>query len=144
MKDGGSMSTANPTFRRRSRVQWLCALASAAVVAVVAAAGLVRSHAQSWPSHTTVVYVPLPPPANSQVSQAPAAGQQKQQDPVETAMKTQQQQVADEAADLLKLATDLKAAVDKTTKDQLSVGVVRKAGAIEQLAHKVRTGTGKS
>lgn len=59
-------------------------------------------------------------------------------------MRSQQQQVADEAASLLKMATDLKAAVDKTTKDTLSVGVVRKAGAIEQLAHKVRTGTGKS
>ncbi len=47
-------------------------------------------------------------------------------------------QVADECASLLKLATDLKAEVDKTTKDELSVGVVRKAGEIEQLARKVR------
>ncbi len=39
------------------------------------------------------------------------------------------------------MATDLKSEVDKSTKDVLSVGVVRKAGEIEQLAHKVRTGS---
>ena len=42
---------------------------------------------------------------------------------------------------MLKMATDLKTEVDKTSKDTLSVPVVRKAGEIEQLAHKVRTGT---
>ena len=47
-------------------------------------------------------------------------------------------QVAADCASLLKLATDLKAEVDKTTKDELSMSVVRKAGEIEQLAHKVR------
>ena len=36
------------------------------------------------------------------------------------------------------MATDLKAEVDKTNKDTLSVSVVRKAGAIERLAHDVR------
>lgn len=54
------------------------------------------------------------------------------------------QEIAGECADLLKLAAALKTEVDKTTKDTLSVTVVRKAGEIEQLAHKVRTGTGKS
>jgi hypothetical protein len=43
-----------------------------------------------------------------------------------------------ECADLLKMANDLKAAVDKTTKDELSLSVVRKAGEIEQMAHKLR------
>jgi hypothetical protein len=41
------------------------------------------------------------------------------------------------------MATDLKAEVDKSNKDTLSVTVVRKAVEIEQLAHKVRTGTPK-
>ncbi len=50
------------------------------------------------------------------------------------------QQVTDECADLLKLATDLKAQVDKTRKDELSVTVVRKANELEQMAHKVRSG----
>jgi hypothetical protein len=50
-----------------------------------------------------------------------------------------QKQIADDSANLLKLATALKAEVDKTTKDELSVAVVRKAGEIEQLAHRMRT-----
>jgi hypothetical protein len=52
-----------------------------------------------------------------------------------------QRQVAVECADLLQMATDLKSAVDKSTKDELSVDVVRKAGEIEQYARKVRAGT---
>jgi hypothetical protein len=48
------------------------------------------------------------------------------------------QQINDECANLLMLANMLKAEVEKTTKDELSVPVVRKAGEIEQLARKVR------
>lgn len=48
------------------------------------------------------------------------------------------QQINDECASLLKMANDLKAAVDKTTKDVLSVAVVRQANQIETLAHRVK------
>ncbi|MGD0095312.1 MAG: hypothetical protein ABSB60_02380 [Terracidiphilus sp.] len=47
-------------------------------------------------------------------------------------------QIADESAQLLKLATDLKTEVDKTNKDTLSIMVIRKADAIEKLAHDVK------
>lgn len=47
-------------------------------------------------------------------------------------------QIADDSARLLKLATDLKVEVDKTTKDTLSLGVIRKADEIERLAHDVK------
>lgn len=47
-------------------------------------------------------------------------------------------QIADDSARLLKLATDLKAEVDKTTKDTLSLNVIRKADEIEKLAHTVK------
>jgi hypothetical protein len=46
--------------------------------------------------------------------------------------------VADESARLLKLATDLKAEVDKTTKYTLSLDVIRKADEIERMARDVR------
>jgi hypothetical protein len=49
-----------------------------------------------------------------------------------------QKQIAEESAKLLKLATDLKAEVDKTNKDMLSVTALRKADEIEKLAHSVR------
>lgn len=42
------------------------------------------------------------------------------------------------------MATDLKSEVDKTTQDTLSVTVVRKADAIQELARKVKTGSGKN
>jgi hypothetical protein len=51
----------------------------------------------------------------------------------------QQKAIYESSANLLKLANVLKAEVDKTTADQLSVSVVRKAGEIEQLAHKMRS-----
>lgn len=47
--------------------------------------------------------------------------------------------VARQCADLLKMAAELKTEVDKTSRDTLSVAVVRKASEIEQFAHKVRT-----
>jgi hypothetical protein len=47
-------------------------------------------------------------------------------------------QIAEDSAMLLKLATDLKAEVDKTGKDTLSLNVIRKADEIERLAHNVK------
>ncbi len=47
--------------------------------------------------------------------------------------------IAVQTANLLKMAYSLKTEVDKTTKDMLSVPVVRQAGEIEQMAHKLRS-----
>ena len=47
-------------------------------------------------------------------------------------------QIADDSTKLLKLATDLKTEVDKTTKDTLSLNVIRKADEIEKLAHDIK------
>jgi hypothetical protein len=82
-----------------------------------------------------------PPAANdAQPASGQAPGQQQAVKPqtVEDASADSRKKVAADTALLLKLAGDLKAEVDKTTKDTLSVTVVRKADAIEQLAHKVR------
>jgi type VI protein secretion system component VasF len=73
----------------------------------------------------------------------PASAQQEKPPTGNNATDAQKQKIVSECADLLKMATDLKSEVDKTTKDTLSIAVVRKAGAIEQLAHKVRTGSSK-
>ncbi len=50
----------------------------------------------------------------------------------------QQAEIMDESANLLKLANSLKAEVDKTTQDTLSIAVIRQADEIEKLAHKMR------
>jgi hypothetical protein len=51
------------------------------------------------------------------------------------------EQIAAGSARLLKLATELKAEVDKSSKDTLSVSVIRKAEEIEKLARSVKETT---
>jgi len=67
------------------------------------------------------------------VAQTPAKPGQQQQ-PV----LSREDQLAVDSAKLLQLATELKAAVDKSTKDQLSITVIKKADEVEKLARKVR------
>lgn len=57
---------------------------------------------------------------------------------VEAANAARRKQIADDAARLLQLATELKADVDKTNKDTLSLEVIRKADSIEKLAKGVK------
>jgi hypothetical protein len=47
-------------------------------------------------------------------------------------------QIAADSAALLRMAIDLKSEVDKTTKETLSIPVIRKAGEIEKLARTVK------
>jgi len=49
-----------------------------------------------------------------------------------------QKHIVDDTAKLLQLATELKAAVDKSNKNELSLDVVKKADDIEKLAHDVK------
>ena len=63
--------------------------------------------------------------------------------PVEQAVKGAEDNGPDQQiGQLYQLATDLKADVNKTDQNVLSVNVVRKATAIEQLAHKLRISGG--
>jgi len=104
---------------------------------------------------TALVAVPLAGhglwPQNSS-SQIPAAvnripdnnqahdinGQQDQKQNLEAANAERKRQIADDSEKLLKLATDLKSEIDKTSKDTLSINVIRKAEAIEKLARDVK------
>jgi hypothetical protein len=49
-----------------------------------------------------------------------------------------QKQLVDDTVKLLNLANELKADVDKSSKDTLSLDVIRKADEIERLAHNVK------
>jgi nitric oxide reductase activation protein len=49
-----------------------------------------------------------------------------------------QKKLIEDTNKLLELATELKAQVDKTNKDTLSVDVIKKADEIEKLAHSVK------
>ena len=72
-------------------------------------------------------------PVNASKTAAPAASPAPQ-----TPLTPQQKQLADDTAKLLALANELKAELDKSTKDTLSLSVIRKAEQVEKLARKVR------
>lgn len=74
-------------------------------------------------------------PAQANVSTAPSATPQA----ATTAGDAQNEPVADETAELLKMATDLQAEINRTRVATLSLAVVRKASAIEDLAKKMRS-----
>jgi hypothetical protein len=56
----------------------------------------------------------------------------------EEANTERKRQIDADSAAMLKLAAELKAEVDKTSKDTLSLSVIRKADEIEHLAHNVK------
>jgi len=63
---------------------------------------------------------------------------QEKQQSFDAANAERKKQLSDESAQLLTLAMSLKAEVDKTNKDMLSLNVIRKADEIERLAHNVK------
>lgn len=76
-----------------------------------------------------------PPDPNAQMEKHDKDAAQKN---FAAANAERRKQIADDSAKLLKLAADLKSEVDKTTKDTLSLNVIRKADEIEKLAHIVK------
>jgi len=108
------------------------------VLVFAAGVGLIRTQAQeSFP-------LPAINPPGAKAAPAPAPAQPAQPQAGAAAEDTSRPDVAKQCADLLKMATDLKAAVDKSSVDTLSVAVVRRAGQIEQLAHRVRAANGRN
>jgi len=73
------------------------------------------------------------------VPQAPATAESTADTSKPTTPQTPQlKQLADDTAKLLTLANELKAELDKSSKDTLSLSVIKKAEQVEKLAHKVR------
>lgn len=72
---------------------------------------------------------PAPPPSSAALPVPP---------PANAGGDAARQQINNECVNLLKMANELKAAVDKSNKDTLSITVVRKADDIEALAHQVK------
>jgi len=70
---------------------------------------------------------------------APAPVPSAKQKELDAITDPQKREIIDQSANLLKLANSLKAEMDKTGQDTLSVAVVRQADEIEKLAHKMRT-----
>jgi hypothetical protein len=75
------------------------------------------------------------PDANDQMK---LSDQKAKQQNFDAANAERKKELSDESAKLLTLAMALKAEVDKTNKDMLSLNVIRKADQIEKLAHNVK------
>ena len=130
----------NGTRQAQRLAKWLCSIGCFAGLVIVAGAGLIRTQAQdSFPLPAI-----NPPGAKTPAAPASPAAQAPKQQPATKEANPNETEIAKQCADLLKMATELKTEVDKTNMDTLSVPVVRKAGEIEQLAHKVRAGSSKN
>jgi len=80
-----------------------------------------------------------PVPASPQVETRQDPAQKEMQDRMaREANKKRQQDIREETDKLFQLATELKAAVDKSNENLLSLDVVRKADEVEKLAKKVK------
>ena len=85
------------------------------------------------------VFMSPAPAAMPQVETRQDPAQKEMQDRMtREANKKRQQDIRDDTAKLFQLATELKAAVDKTDENLLSLEVVRKADEVEKLARKVK------
>jgi hypothetical protein len=120
---------------------WSC-MAYLAFLAPVAAhtqnSGTSQTPLTSPPPRPTSILLPeanRPPDANAQMEMR---DQQNKKQNFAAANAERKKQISDDSTRLLKMASDLKAAVDKTSKDTLSLDVIRKADEIERLAHNVK------
>jgi hypothetical protein len=111
---------------------------SACVLAIATLATTWELNSQTTPNLNRPLLIPeanRPPDANAQMAMREEQGKKQN---VDAANIERKRQITDDSARLLKLASDLKAEVDKTSKDTLSLGVIRKADEIEKLAHNVK------
>jgi septin family protein len=87
----------------------------------------------------TVLVVPVLPAAPPQYETRQDPTQKEMQERMtRAANKKRQEEIREDTDKLFQLATDLKAAVDKTNENLLSLDVVRKADEVEKLAKKVK------
>jgi hypothetical protein len=124
---------------RRPASKWRSqrALWAITICSLIALTVMVQSQQQT-PNMSKPILLPeanRPPDANAQMEMREQQGKKQN---IDAANLERKKQISDDSAKLLKLAGDLKAEVDKTSKDTLSLGVIRKADEIERLAHSVK------
>lgn len=106
------------------------------ILACLTAMTAIAGHAQINPDKS--IHDPVLTAAPDANAQMEMRDQQTKQQNFAAANAERRKQIADDSTRLLKLASDLKAEVDKTSKDTLSINVIRKADEIERLAHNVK------
>jgi hypothetical protein len=130
----------NPSrkYGRRHPASLRCGLLLAGSVLLSAGLAPLKAVSQSNPNTDKPDAVPaanrLPGP-NGQMKSDDSRTTSQNVDPANAQRK---KELSDDSAELLTLAVALKAEVDKTNKDTLSLNVIRKAEEIEKLAHSVK------
>jgi hypothetical protein len=121
----------------RSRRTIVCLGALAVAIAVLGAAQSTVNPQLPAPPHKPLLSPDANrlPDANDQMEMREQQGKKQN---YTAANLERRKQIADDSAKLLKLAADLNTEVDKTTKDTLSLSVIRRADEIEKLAHNVK------
>jgi len=117
-------------------------LAVAAIVTLVCASTLSGAPQQSSSQPPQYIEKSYPAPAGNQWPDKNAQMQMRAKQSAgknfEAANVERKRQIETDTTELLKLAKELKTAVDKTDRDTLSIEVIRKAELIEKLAHGVK------
>lgn len=126
--------SAERSCQSRARTLWIGILLGLAIVALAP----VGSHGllQIMSRRAQVLGATNPPPNADEMRRV--NGQNAQGKNFDAANAERRKQLADDSAKLLKLAVDLKSELDKTSKDTLSLNVIRKADEIEKLARSVK------
>jgi hypothetical protein len=106
------------------------------LAAAIFLGGAARSGQQQTPDASPGAPAAVPQ-SEGTTAQVKAIDDKSPQPGGEPAGTPHNRQIADDSAKLLKLATDLKAEVDKTNRNTLSLRVIRTADEIEHLAHNV-------
>jgi hypothetical protein len=83
-------------------------------------------------------------PGQANAAAQPSAPNATNQEKAAVADSDRKKRITDESSQLLAMAIALKAEVDKSSKDTLSLNVIRKADEIERLAHIVKEKTKQS
>jgi hypothetical protein len=135
-RDPNQSCTSTGDRRASRRLKLVCGSG----LAFIAAVALLTGAAQQQPSLNPDKPYLLPeanrlPDANDQMK---LRDKQAKQQSFDAANAERKKQLSDDSAKLLTLAMALKAEVDKTNKDMLSLNVIRKADEIERLAHNVK------
>jgi len=117
-------------FRLKARIRPVRDLACMAVFALGSVLSMAAQQAPSGGGQASAASAP----ASASAPADALADTEK----ASTPQTPQQKQLADDTALLLTLANELKAELDKSSTDTLSLGVIKKAQQVEKLAHKVR------
>lgn len=140
-----------PPNQSRAKLLPLLTLPSIASICLLVAISI--AHAVAQTSAQAPAAAPAPAqtqeksPGNSPAPAQPPAAAKATQNPGDPAqassaevrpVEARKDQIAADSAKLFQLANELKAEMDKSTKDTLSLSVMKKAEEVEKLARKVR------